>query len=102
AQTGQQTFRTATDVVMVDVSVRSGGRNVTGLSAAEFSLTDNGVLQKIDSVDVSAVPLDVTLVVDLSGNPSRPYTIKRPDPAGPSAIVTRELAQVTALLRPSD
>jgi len=102
AQSGQQTFRTATDVVMVDVSVRSGGRNVTGLSAAEFSLTDNGVLQKIDSVDVSAVPLDVTLVVDLSGNPSRPYTIKRPDPAEPSAIVTRELAQVTALLRPSD
>src|SRR6185436_229600 len=42
------------------------------------------------------------LVVDLSGNPSRPYRVKHPDPAEPSAIVTRELAQVTALLRPSD
>ena len=68
-----QTFRTGTDVVMVDVTVRDGGRMVTGLRAEDFVVTDNGVRQRIDSVESTAVPIDLTLVVDLSGNPQGPW-----------------------------
>ena len=60
----RQIFRAATDEVTVDVSVRSGSDRVGGLSAKDFVLTDNGVPQPIDRVDSSAVPVDVTILVD--------------------------------------
>ena len=63
AQTGQ-TFRAATDVVTVDVSVRSDGVPIAGLTPADFVLLDNGVRQQVEIVAVEAVPIDVTLVVD--------------------------------------
>ena len=61
-------FRSATDVVHVPVSVIAGGRPVTGLGVADFELTDNGVVQKIDEVVSVDVPIDVTLLVDTSGS----------------------------------
>lgn len=64
----RQAFRTVTDLVSVDVSVRSGNRPVIGLRAADFEVTDNGVVQQIDLVDPGAVPLDVTIALDLSGS----------------------------------
>ena len=54
---------------MVDVSVRDSGRPVTGLTVADFVLTDNGVRQQVESVEAAAVPIDLTLVMDVSGNP---------------------------------
>src|SRR6266704_3614947 len=42
----QARFRTTTDVVTVDVAVRSGGSSVPGLTAADFALFDNGVRQR--------------------------------------------------------
>jgi tetratricopeptide (TPR) repeat protein len=96
-----QTFRTTTDLVMVDVSVRSGDRAVTNLTAADFVLTDNGVRQKIESVEPTAVPIDVTLVVDLSGNPRRPRG-PRLSRAKVIADLREEVDQVTKILRPSD
>ena len=42
-----QTFRTAADVVMVDVSVKQGNKPVAGLAVKDFELRDNGVLQRI-------------------------------------------------------
>jgi hypothetical protein len=71
AQTPQQTppvFRTTSTLVAVDVSVRSGNNTVTGLSATDFLLTDNGVAQSIELVDLATVPVDVSLVVDVSGS----------------------------------
>jgi tetratricopeptide (TPR) repeat protein len=97
----QQTFRTTTDLVMVDVSVRSGDRAVTNLTAADFVLTDNGVRQKIDSVEPAAVPIDVTLVVDLSGNPRRPRG-PRLSRAKAIADLREEVDRVTTILRPTD
>jgi hypothetical protein len=41
---------------------------VLGLTAADFTLKDNGVAQTIDAVVVEAVPIDVTLVLDTSGS----------------------------------
>ena len=91
----QQTFRAGTDVVMVDVSVKSGDRAVTGLGPDDFVLTDNGVRQRIESVESTAVPIDLTLVIDLSGNPQRPWT-RRIDH---SKVVAREALTVAAITR---
>jgi VWFA-related protein len=97
-----QTFRTGADVVFVDVSVRDGGRPVTGLRAEDFTLTDNGVRQRIESVEATAVPIDLTLVVDVSGNPNRPWMASRTPPTAIARAVEREIADVTRLLRPED
>ena len=47
AQDPQATFRTSTNRVSVDVSVRREGRPVTGLAATDFELFDNGVKQNV-------------------------------------------------------
>jgi VWFA-related protein len=41
---------------------------VTGLSAADFELRDNGVRQTLDPLVAERAPLDVTLVLDMSGS----------------------------------
>ena len=65
---GQQpTFRSGTDLVSVDVIVRVAGDAVGGLTASDFALRDNGVPQRIESTEATAVPVDVSLVVDVSG-----------------------------------
>ena len=96
-----QTFRSTTDVVMVDVSVRADGRAVTGLTPADFVLTDNGVRQQIETVEPSSVPIDVTLVMDVSGNQRRPWVPRQP-PSKTVAALESEARQVTAILRPAD
>ena len=98
----RQTFRSGTDVVMVDVTVRADGRNVTGLTTRDFHLADNGVPQQIESVEATAVPIDVTVVVDVSGSAFRPYLDRRPDPAKVAAELEREVAEVSSILRPTD
>ncbi len=62
----QATFRSQVDAVSVDVSVRSGGTPVAGLTARDFALFDKGVRQQIEVVDTAAVPLDVSLLIDTS------------------------------------
>jgi Ca-activated chloride channel homolog len=61
-----QTFRAGTDAVQVDVLVTRGGRAVPGLTAADFELRDNGVVQAIDAVVVEDVPVTLALVLDVS------------------------------------
>jgi len=68
AQDQRPQFRAATDLVTVDVSVRRGNVPVTGLSAADFRVTDSGVPQQIELFEMAALPLDVTVVVDTSGS----------------------------------
>jgi hypothetical protein len=67
----QAPFRSGTTSVSVNVSVRAGNVPVTGLSAADFVLTDSGVRQTIENVSVEAVPIDVTLILDTSGSAAR-------------------------------
>ena len=62
--TSQQSFRSVTDAVFVDVSVMSGRNIVAGLTAADFALTDNDVEQRIESVEIVSVPIDLTVVAD--------------------------------------
>ena len=59
-------FRTGVEVVELDVSVTRGGQPVSGLTAQDFALTDNGVAQVIDSVTLDQLPLSVLLALDTS------------------------------------
>jgi Ca-activated chloride channel family protein len=63
---GSQTFRAGTDAVQVDVLVTRGSRPVIGLTAADFELRDNGVVQDIDAIVLEDVPVTLALVLDVS------------------------------------
>ncbi|HKW03628.1 MAG TPA: VWA domain-containing protein [Vicinamibacterales bacterium] len=66
AQDQQPVFRGGTDLVSVPVSVRTVEKAVAGLKASDFELKDNGVVQSIESFAVETLPIDVTLLLDLS------------------------------------
>lgn len=67
-QDQRPTFRGRTDLVSVDVSVRSGKSPVPGLSAADFEVLDNGVAQSVQSLSVESLAIDLTVIVDVSNN----------------------------------
>jgi VWFA-related protein len=54
--------------VRVDVLVTDGRHPVAGLTAADFELRDNGVLQTIDIVDTSDIPVNAVLALDTSSS----------------------------------
>lgn len=62
------TFRAGADVVAVDAAVRRDKRPVTGLTIADFELFDNGVPQQISDVSYERLPIDVTVVLDVSAS----------------------------------
>lgn len=59
-------FRANSDLVTVPVFVRGDQRTIAGLTAADFALTDNGVLQRIQDFSAEALPVDVTVLVETS------------------------------------
>jgi VWFA-related protein len=66
---GQQTptFRAAASAVAVDVTVRDRSRRaITGLTAGDFEVFDNGVLQTVDEASYAKLPIDVTVALDVS------------------------------------
>jgi VWFA-related protein len=85
-------FRAGADVVTVDAAVQRDRRPVTGLKPADFELLDNGVPQEISDVAYERLPIDVTLVLDVSAS----VTGSVLDELG------RALRQVRADLLPSD
>jgi VWFA-related protein len=68
AGTQERMFRSGIDVVRVDALVTEGNRVVTGLKAADFELRDNGVLQKVNDIEMESMPLAVTFILDTSGS----------------------------------
>lgn len=66
------TFRSAVLSVQLDVAVANGNRPVAGLGANDFEVIDNGVRQRILDVTQEKMPLDVTLVIDVSGSLAGP------------------------------
>ena len=66
----QQTpvFRSAANVVTVDVSVRRNNRPVTGLTIGDFAVADNGVAQSISLLGYEKLPIDVTVLLDVSAS----------------------------------
>ncbi len=63
-----QTFRSGVDAVAVDVLVTRGRNAVTGLTADDFTVLDNGVRQDLAAVFVEEVPVTLLLVLDTSGS----------------------------------
>jgi Ca-activated chloride channel family protein len=61
-------FRSQVAAVRVDALVTSGRRPVTGLTAANFELRDNGVVQTITDVHHETLPLNVICAFDVSGS----------------------------------
>ncbi|HEY7696994.1 MAG TPA: VWA domain-containing protein [Vicinamibacteria bacterium] len=61
-------FRISTEAVQADVFVEQDGRAAVGLNASDFELLDDGVPRKIDSVAVAEIPVNVVLVLDISGS----------------------------------
>lgn len=64
----QPTFKSAVDLVRLDLLVVRDGQPVAGLTARDFEVFDNGVRQEIDRVAFEQVPIDVVLVFDNSGS----------------------------------
>jgi VWFA-related protein len=87
----QTTFRSTTTMVSVSVSVKRGNTVVANLEAADFTLTDNGVPQKVAAVSIESVPIDVTLFLDTSGST-----------AGKLDEMRHDVQTILQLLRPGD
>jgi VWFA-related protein len=66
----KQTFRTSVSLVTIQASVRdSRGRIVSGLTARDFEVRDNGTVQPILSLRSDRQsPLSVAILVDMSGS----------------------------------
>ena len=71
-QTGQQqpspVFRAGADVVSVDAAVQRDRRPVVGLKSVDFEILDSGVPQEISDVSYERLPIDVTLLLDVSAS----------------------------------
>ena len=61
-------FTSRVDVIRIDALVVSGGKPVVGLTAEDFEVRDNGVLQKVQLSDASLSQLDVILALDMSAS----------------------------------
>lgn len=64
----QERFRTRATGVRIDALVTDGRRPIGGLTAADFVLTDNGVLQEISRIDTEELPLHLLVVLDTSAS----------------------------------
>lgn len=64
----QQRFRSAIDVVTMNVAVRLNGAPVAGLQASDFAVSDDHILQKIEVSAARDMPADITLLIDTSGS----------------------------------
>jgi len=84
-------FRSTTDIVTLNVSVKRGNAVVPNLTAADFYVTDNGVAQTVEAVLIETVPIDVTLFLDTSGST-----------AGKLDEMQRDVQTIVQLLRARD
>jgi|1185.fasta_scaffold06583_2 VWFA-related protein len=66
------TFRAGVDAVSVEASARRGNRPVTGLKIGDFQLLDNGVPQQISDLNYERLPIDVTVLLDVSASVTAP------------------------------
>lgn len=61
-------FKSSVDAVRVDALVTRGGHPVTDLGAADFTVLDNGVRQRIELVSYEDLPVNVVIALDLSSS----------------------------------
>jgi VWFA-related protein len=87
----QVVFRARTDSVAISASVKRGNAPVANLTASDFRVTDNGVVQTVEAVTIESVPLDVTLFMDTSGST-----------AGALDRMKGNVSSIAKMLRPDD
>ncbi len=63
-----QTFKSRVESVRLDALVLDRGRPVVGLRADDFEIRDNGALQAVTLLGAGALPMDVILLLDMSGS----------------------------------
>jgi VWFA-related protein len=70
----RQVFHSSADLVTIQASVRDGrGRTLSGLTAADFEVWDNGQLRPILSLRADhQSPVSVAILVDMSGSMANP------------------------------
>lgn len=61
-------FSSRVQAVLVDARVTQNGRSVAGLTAADFEVRDNGVLQTAELLDADNLPINAVLALDLSAS----------------------------------
>jgi VWFA-related protein len=88
----EQTFRTVANAVSVDVSVTANKKAVLGLAAKDFLVLDNGVPQTVSVVTTDTLPIDVTILLDVSFSTDGPVL----------AGLTRAATDISKLLLPRD
>ena len=91
AQEPPPTFRSEARLVTVNASIERGRRPVPGLTATDFVLLDNGVEQSVTEVAYETVPVDVTVILDVSNSTS-----------GNRAAIERDGKRIAAFLRPNE
>jgi Ca-activated chloride channel family protein len=66
---GQTTFRSGVDLVALNVVVTDGrDKFVSGLSAADFVVVEDGVPQQVSFFSAAAAPMDLALLLDTSAS----------------------------------
>ncbi len=66
------TFRSVAERVRLDVLLTDGGRLLSGLTADDIDVVDNGVRQTVDHVSFDQIPVNVVFVFDTSESVSGP------------------------------
>ena len=61
-------FRAGADAVSVDASVLRDKKSVVGLKPADFEVLDNGVAQDVSDIAYEKLPIDVTVLLDVSAS----------------------------------
>jgi Ca-activated chloride channel homolog len=67
---GGSVFRSGASLVALNVTVNDGRRLVPGLTADDFSIYEDGVLQHVQFFESSEVPIDLILLIDTSASMS--------------------------------
>lgn len=75
-------FKVDLNLIRVEVQVTEKGRPVMGLRPEQFTVLDNGVAQPIVALMAEEQPLDLVLLVDLSGSMLRMLDELRKNVAG--------------------
>ena len=77
------------------------GKAAEGLTPDDFVLLDNGVRQRVQSIEPVAMPVDVTLIADVSAD-TRGVWANGFSSDATRARVTEDAQSIAAILRPDD
>jgi Ca-activated chloride channel homolog len=74
---GGSVFRSGASLVALNVTVSDGKRLVSGLKQEDFSVYEDGVLQRVQFFEAREVPIDLILLIDTSASMSDKMEVVR-------------------------